>query len=222
MAAAGLAQNFGALRALTTSGIQQGHMKMHLQNILNQLGANDIEKEEITTYFEAKTVTHAAVVSKFNALRKPKITWVDFLNTEAIRNKLTVLSMDEKPVFGKMNGQQMVEHLSFLMQISNGIINANHFVEDEKSARRKPFLDTDGELQVGFKAPMLSEEPTPVKFKAMQGSIADLLQQITSFEMHFEKVTSENHPFFGGLDYDYWKKFHVKHFTHHFKQFNLI
>jgi hydroxymethylglutaryl-CoA reductase len=222
MAAAGLAQNFGALRALTTSGIQQGHMKMHLQNILNQLGANDIEKEEITTYFDAKTVTHAAVVSKFNALRKPKITWVDFLNTEAIRNKLTVLSMDEKPVFGKMNGQQMVEHLSFLMQISNGIINANHFVEDEKSARRKPFLDTDGELQVGFKAPMLSEEPTPVKFKAMQGSIADLLQQITSFETHFEKVTSENHPFFGGLDYDYWKKFHVKHFTHHFKQFNLI
>jgi hydroxymethylglutaryl-CoA reductase len=56
----------------------------------------------------------------------------------------------------------------------------------------------------------------------MQGSIADLLQQITSFETHFEKVTSENHPFFGGLDYDYWKKFHVKHFTHHFKQFNLI
>jgi hydroxymethylglutaryl-CoA reductase len=70
IATAGLAQNFAALRALTTKGIQHGHMKMHLQNILNQLGATKIEKEKITTYFEGKTVAHAAVVSKFKALRK--------------------------------------------------------------------------------------------------------------------------------------------------------
>ena len=38
-ATAGLAQNFAALRALTTKGIQHGHMKMHLMNILNQLGS---------------------------------------------------------------------------------------------------------------------------------------------------------------------------------------
>jgi len=29
MAAAGLAQNFAAMRALTTEGIQKGHMKLH-------------------------------------------------------------------------------------------------------------------------------------------------------------------------------------------------
>ena len=70
MATAGLAQNFAALRALTTKGIQHGHMKMHLQNILNQLGASSKEKEEITTYFENKTVSHSAVVDKFNELKK--------------------------------------------------------------------------------------------------------------------------------------------------------
>jgi hydroxymethylglutaryl-CoA reductase len=70
IATAGLAQNFAALKALTTKGIQHGHMKMHLQNILNQLGATKIEKEKITTYFEGKTVGHAAVVSKFETLRK--------------------------------------------------------------------------------------------------------------------------------------------------------
>ena len=70
MATAGLAQNFAALRALTTKGIQHGHMKMHLQNILNQLGASSEEKEEITTYFENKTVSHSAVVDKFNELKK--------------------------------------------------------------------------------------------------------------------------------------------------------
>ena len=69
MATAGLAQNFAALRALTTKGIQHGHMKMHLQNILNQLGASVQEKETIEKYFEDKTVSHSAVVDKFNELR---------------------------------------------------------------------------------------------------------------------------------------------------------
>jgi len=69
VATAGLAQNFGALRALTTLGIQHGHMKMHLMNILHQLGAIDAEKKEIARYFEQQTVTHSAVVAKFNELR---------------------------------------------------------------------------------------------------------------------------------------------------------
>ena len=72
MATAGLAQNFAALRALTTKGIQHGHMKMHLMNILNQLGANDQEKIVIANYFEGKTVTHSAVVDKFKEIRNTK------------------------------------------------------------------------------------------------------------------------------------------------------
>ena len=69
IAAAGLAQNFAALRALTTRGIQHGHMKMHLQNILNQLGANALQKEKITNYFKGKTVSHSGVVAKFEELK---------------------------------------------------------------------------------------------------------------------------------------------------------
>ena len=221
MAAAGLAQNFAALRVLTTKGIQHGHMKMHLQNILNQLGATETEKQEITTYFDKRTVSHAAVVTKFNELRKPKIDWINFLNFDEVRSKLATLKADAKPVFGKMNGQQMVEHLSFLMQVSNGKINAHEFVSEEKSARRKAFLNTENELQIGFKASILSEEPTPVKFKNLKESINDLVFQIQDFENYFKIQKVENHPFFGELDYEYWKKFHVKHFTHHFKQFNL-
>ena len=69
VATAGLAQNFAALRALTTSGIQEGHMKMHLMNILNQLNATNEEKETVVAYFKDKTVTHSAVVDKFNELK---------------------------------------------------------------------------------------------------------------------------------------------------------
>ncbi|MGB1042538.1 MAG: hydroxymethylglutaryl-CoA reductase, degradative [Tenacibaculum sp.] len=69
MATAGLAQNFAALRALTTKGIQHGHMKMHLQNILNQHNATAAEKEIVTQFFENKTVSHSAVVDKIKEIR---------------------------------------------------------------------------------------------------------------------------------------------------------
>ena len=69
IAVAGLSQNFAALKALTTTGIQQGHMKMHLMNILNQMEANLHEKEIIVKEFEGKTVTHNAVAEALHQLR---------------------------------------------------------------------------------------------------------------------------------------------------------
>ncbi len=61
VAAVGLAQNFGAVRSLVTSGIQQGHMKMHLTNILNHLHADEIEAEAAKNYFTEKAVSFSNV-----------------------------------------------------------------------------------------------------------------------------------------------------------------
>ncbi len=69
VAVAGLAQNFAALRSLVTVGIQKGHMKMHLLNILNQLGATEAEKQHLIEHFKNDTVSHSAVVSTLGALR---------------------------------------------------------------------------------------------------------------------------------------------------------
>ena len=69
MAAAGLAQNFAALRALTTTGIQKGHMKLHLNNIIKQLDASPEEKAFLIKYFENRTVTHNEVVAKYNEIK---------------------------------------------------------------------------------------------------------------------------------------------------------
>ncbi len=69
IACSGLAQNFAALRALVTTGIQKGHMKMHLLNILNQLEATDQEKAIIIDYFKHNTVSHSEAVKKFCEVR---------------------------------------------------------------------------------------------------------------------------------------------------------
>jgi hydroxymethylglutaryl-CoA reductase len=60
-AAVGLAQNFAAVRSLTTTGIQKGHMKLHLLNILTQLGADDATKVRARAHFADKVVSFSAV-----------------------------------------------------------------------------------------------------------------------------------------------------------------
>lgn len=72
LAVSGLAQNFAALRSLVTTGIQKGHMKMHLLNILNQLGATEEEKAYFVNYFKDKTVSHHEVINEFNAFNALK------------------------------------------------------------------------------------------------------------------------------------------------------
>ena len=61
IATTGLAQNFGALRSLVTTGIQKGHMKMHLLNILNHLEADQEQIAEAVEHFEDKVVSYSAV-----------------------------------------------------------------------------------------------------------------------------------------------------------------
>ncbi|MDA0774384.1 MAG: hydroxymethylglutaryl-CoA reductase, degradative [Bacteroidetes bacterium] len=61
VAVAGLAQNFAAVHSLVSSGIQKGHMKMHLLNILNQFKASEKQKEKALTFFTHEKVSHQAV-----------------------------------------------------------------------------------------------------------------------------------------------------------------
>lgn len=70
VAATGLAQNFAALRSLTTTGIQEGHMKMHLNNILNQFEATESEREKVRKHFKKHAISHAAAVNYIESLRK--------------------------------------------------------------------------------------------------------------------------------------------------------
>src|SRR5690606_26066466 len=59
-----------AIKSLTTTGIQQGNMKMHLMNILNQCQATASERKEVETHFKDQTVSHRAVVDIIEDLRK--------------------------------------------------------------------------------------------------------------------------------------------------------
>lgn len=69
IAAVGLAQNFAAIKSLITTGIQKGHMKMHLLNILNQLEATENEMKNAKEFFEKRVVSYTAVRSFIQSIR---------------------------------------------------------------------------------------------------------------------------------------------------------
>ena len=82
IAVAGLAQNFAAVKSLVTTGIQKGHMKMHLLNILNHLGANEREVNETVNYFKDKVVSFSAVIDFLDLIRGKREKDINLLTNQ--------------------------------------------------------------------------------------------------------------------------------------------
>lgn len=72
-AAVGLAQNFAAIRALITTGIQKGHMKMHLSNLLGRFNASKEESNKAQLFFQNSTASSSQVERFLINYRNQKI-----------------------------------------------------------------------------------------------------------------------------------------------------
>ena len=75
IAAVGLVQNLGAIRALTTDGIIQGHMKLHISNLTMSAGATEKERPLLAKRLEEilqlrKRITLSNAIDALTELRK--------------------------------------------------------------------------------------------------------------------------------------------------------
>lgn len=77
-AAVGLANNFAALRVLTTEGIQRGHLKLHATNIAVGAGAQGVEIEEVAQrMIGERNISHAraeALVVELRTRKAPNLS----------------------------------------------------------------------------------------------------------------------------------------------------
>jgi hypothetical protein len=150
---------------------------------------------------------------------------IDIHNRNDIRSKLNQLSADNAPLFGKMSPQHMVEHLSFALKFSNGTFPQTCYYPEKIAERIKAsVIDSDKELPVGFKAPMLDNDPPERTCPDLDTAIVMLLTELELFDTYFthHKDATPTHPTMGALNYSEWVVFHNKHFLHHFKQFGLV
>ena len=134
------------------------------------------------------------------------------------------LKGDEKGNWGKMNAQQMVEHVSNFFKVSTEKMHFPLTTPVEHLPKYKEFLLSEKEFRENTKAPVLPEEPLPLQYSSMHEAMNDLKKSIDDFFEFFKNSTSKTtlHPAFGDLNFDEWVQLHNKHTTHHLKQFGLI
>lgn len=128
--------------------------------------------------------------------------------------------------WGKMNFQQMVEHVADFFKVSSNKIQLPFVTPAEHLPKLKEFLLSDKPFRENTKAPaaIIPDEPLPVRNESIELAISKLEKQIHDFVVYFEQnqgaVTT--HPVFGALNFEEWILLHYKHVQHHSKQFGLI
>jgi hypothetical protein len=148
---------------------------------------------------------------------------LNFLSNDLVP-LLRTLPADAEMKWGKMNAQQMVEHISGFFRVSTNKLHFPLATPPEQLPKFKEFLHSDKEFRENTKAPVLPEEPLPVQFASFDDALNDLEKELNDFLRQFSAnpgLTTQ-HPAFGDLNFEEWVLLHYKHVVHHAKQFGLI
>ncbi|MBC7890433.1 MAG: DUF1569 domain-containing protein [Ferruginibacter sp.] len=147
---------------------------------------------------------------------------LEFLST-ALVPLLKTLPADTVMKWGKMNAQQMVEHISGFFRVSTNKLHFPLVTPPEQLPKFKEFLRSDKAFRENTKAPVLPEEPLPVQFASFEDAVNDLEKEIKDFLRLFtdDPGLTTQHPVFGELDFEEWVLLHYKHVVHHTRQFGL-
>jgi len=145
------------------------------------------------------------------------------MNSEKIIDSLNQLTPDQKPLWGKMTPQHMVEHLYKTVKASIDELKLKIFTEERKVPLLKRLFLGDRELPKEFMNPAIGPDLMKLEFEDLNSAIIELEKIFLRYESYFrEHPTAKTaHPVFGYLTKDEWDVFHHKHFKHHLSQFGL-
>ena len=148
---------------------------------------------------------------------------INFLKTE-LPVLLDKLSSTAEPKWGLMSAQHMVEHLSGVIMISNGRFEAPAMYDDEKLSKNYNYIIKDkNRLKRNTKAPILPENPLPLRFASLPEAKEKLLKSLDTFFAFYASnpESKQMHPAFGLLNFEDWAYFHCIHSQYHLDQFGL-
>lgn len=134
---------------------------------------------------------------------------------------LTMIDADAARRWGKMNVQQMIEHMSDYVRIASGKTPMEVITEADKLPRMQGFLMSEKTFPENTPNVLMPDSPAPVRNTNKQAAIAELQQEIDYFFEVFDKDAEKklNNPFFGELNFDMQVQLLYKHSTHHLRQF---
>lgn len=131
-----------------------------------------------------------------------------------------------QPKWGKMDFQQMLEHVADFVQVSTQKQFYPLVSPPEHMPKLKEFLMSDKQFRENTKAPakIIGEEPFPHRYETVEEAKLELLAEVNYFFQLYadEPDLTAVHPVFGELNYEQWVRLHYKHVTHHLRQFGLL
>lgn len=147
---------------------------------------------------------------------------LDFLRNGFIE-KLKSGNTDLIPVWGKMNFQQMIEHMIDSVAIASGDLSYPLMSPPDRIDQMKAFAVGDKPFRENTPNPIIGEDTLPLRYNDMSESILNLQAQIEKFINRFEADSDllvEN-PFFGKMNFEEWVALLYKHAWHHLRQFGI-
>ncbi len=146
----------------------------------------------------------------------------DFLRTEFTK-RLSGLDADAPRKWGKMNVQQMIEHMSDAVGAANGRIPVEILTSEEHLPKMQAFLATDRPFKENTPNALLPDEPPAVKHATKEAAISELQGEIDRFFDVYEKEQGKTlkNPFFGVLGFEQQVQLLHKHSLHHLRQFGV-
>lgn len=137
-------------------------------------------------------------------------------------NDFRSLSQPANANWGKMNFNQMLEHIIDACKNASGDIAFDTFHSpEERLPAMQAFLMTDKLFKPETKNSMMGEEPAPVNNENTNELFDELQSQINRFYERFqqdENLVARN-PIFGDLNEELWTRLLYKHCIHHLNQF---
>jgi oxepin-CoA hydrolase/3-oxo-5,6-dehydrosuberyl-CoA semialdehyde dehydrogenase len=146
-----------------------------------------------------------------------------FLN-HTLREVIKELTEQSRPLWGRMTAQQMVEHLTWSFELSNGKIKITCSLPQDQLEKRKKFLYNDRPTPREVPNPELVNGLPPDQFTNLEDTRRRFGEELVAFLKYSAVYPSaiHEHPIFGNLNMEEWERAHYKHAFHHMLQFGLI
>jgi oxepin-CoA hydrolase/3-oxo-5,6-dehydrosuberyl-CoA semialdehyde dehydrogenase len=137
---------------------------------------------------------------------------------------LVRLRDDARPRWGRMTAQQMIEHLLWAFELSNGEAHVECPIPESQRPRLKPFLHDNRPTPREFMNPVLMTGLPPLRHKSLAEAVASLHTAVARFVRQTASTpdATHMHPVFGPIGMEEWARSHFKHSYHHLLQFGLV
>ncbi len=175
----------------------------------------------VEVYNQREEMVCVATILTLVAKKSPFLN----LKREDVKKWVGALQSDQKPLWGVMSPQHMLEHLEYYFKMSVGAIAVENELSEVQADEVQEWLYNFKPVPRGLrKEGELDTKPGELIYESFKMARQAFLDSFIEFQMYFNEFPERTHPHpnFGILGKEGWELFHQKHLTHHFAQFGLV